>query len=101
MGQLTVELKIHPDPNHVDEPCRSCPFPVFLQGMRFRIGFPVLQAGHPTSPPPLVHCIPGWTLPANPSDSPSRETPCQPSSFRGSDFYFGYGTLKGKVTGWI
>jgi hypothetical protein len=42
-----------------------------------RISFPVLQAGHPTSPPPLVHCIPGWTLPASPSDSPSRVTPCQ------------------------
>jgi hypothetical protein len=40
-------------------------------------------------------------LPADPSDSPSRETPYQSSSFRGSDFYFGYSTLKGKVTGWI
>jgi hypothetical protein len=25
---------VHPDPNHVDEPCRSYPFPVFLQGKR-------------------------------------------------------------------
>jgi hypothetical protein len=73
---------IHPDPNHVDEPCRSYPFPVFLQDMRTRIGFPVLLAGHPASPPPLVHCIPGWTLPADPSDSPSRETPCQSFSLR-------------------
>lgn len=73
---------IHPDPNHVDEPCRSYPFPVFLQDIRIRIGFPVFWAGHPTSPPPLVHRIPGWTLPAGPSDSPSRETPCQSFSCR-------------------
>lgn len=25
---------IHPDPNHVDAPCRSCPFPVFLLDKR-------------------------------------------------------------------
>lgn len=52
------------------------PLFVFLKGMPIRIGFPVLQAGHPTSPPPLVHRIPGWTLPAGSSDSLSRETPC-------------------------
>jgi hypothetical protein len=45
------------------------------------ISFPVFTAGHPTSPPPLVHRIPGWTLPAGPSDSPSRETPCQSHFF--------------------
>lgn len=72
---------IHPDPNHVNEPCRSYPFPVFLQDMHIRIGFPVFTAGHPTSPPPLVHRIPGWILPAGPLDSPSRETPCQSFSF--------------------
>jgi hypothetical protein len=70
-------FSIHPDPNHVDELCKSYPFRVPLQGMPIGISFPVYWAGHPASPPPLVHCIPGWTLPAGPSDSPSRETPCQ------------------------
>mgnify|MGYP007088351010 CR=1 FL=1 len=68
---------IHPDPNHVDEPYRSYPFICFPVRYAYCKGFPVFQAGHPTSPPPLVHRIPGWTLPAGPSDSPSRETPCQ------------------------
>lgn len=73
---------IHPDPNHVDASCRSYPFRAFLQAMHIGTNFPVFMAGHPTSPPPLVHRIPGWTLPAGPSDSPSRETPCQSFSFR-------------------
>jgi hypothetical protein len=66
---------IHPDPNHVDEPCRSYPFVCSLQDIHICISFPVCLAGHPTSPPPLVHRIPGWILPAGPSLS--RETPCQ------------------------
>jgi hypothetical protein len=72
---------IHPDPNHVDASCRSYPFPVFLQDKHISKGFPILWVGHPTSPPPLVHRIPGWTLPAGPSDSLSRETPCQSFSY--------------------
>lgn len=52
------------------------PLFVFPQARPHGIGFPVFLAGHPASPPPLVHYIPGWTLPAGPSDSPSRETPC-------------------------
>lgn len=41
---------IHPDPNHVDKPCRSYPFPVFLQDMlshkfpRFLGGSPYISA---------------------------------------------------------
>lgn len=58
------------------------PFVLSCKVCTFRISFPVFLAGHPTSPPPLVHRIPGWTLPAGPSDSPSRETPCQSFSFR-------------------
>jgi hypothetical protein len=27
---ICIFYSIHPDPNHVDEPYRSCPFPVFL-----------------------------------------------------------------------
>ena len=38
---------IHPDPNHVDESCRSYPFRVFLQDIRFRIGFPDFYGGSP------------------------------------------------------
>jgi len=92
---------IHPDPNHVNEPCRSFPFfLVFLQDV-LGTGFPVFQAGHPTLPPPLVHitfraglCLQTFWIP------PHRGHPVNPSHPR-EDFYFGYDTSKGKVIGWI
>lgn len=99
---ICIFCSIHPDPNHVDESYRSFPFVCFPVGYTLsRIGFPVLWAGRPASPPPLVHCIPGWILPAGPSDSSSRKTPCPSVYLRLTDVCFGYGTLKGKVTGWI
>jgi len=66
-----------------------------LRFPRFYGGSPNIAA---TSGSPIV---PGWTLPADLSDSASRRTPCQSTSFGGSDLYFGYGTSKGKATEWI
>lgn len=80
------QLSVHSIPSILTlltsmSPVGHIPLFVFLQDILSRISFPVLLAGHPASPPPLVHHIPGWTLPAGPSDSLSRETPCQSYSY--------------------
>jgi len=48
---------IHPDPNHVDTSYRSFPSKDLPIRYAIRIGFPVFWAGHPISPPPLVHTL--------------------------------------------
>ncbi len=78
---ISTFYSIHPDPNHVDEPCRSYPFRAFLQNMllakvspfsrrvtlhRRHLWFTAFRAGlclqtlqilprgrHPVSPPPF------------------------------------------------
>lgn len=77
------------------------PFRVFLQDMPSH-RFPRFLGGSPnTAATSGLRIVPGWTLPAGPSDSPHGGHPASPSPVGGRTSASATALQKGKVTGWI
>lgn len=91
---------VHPNPKHVDMSYRSLPFRCFPIGCAIAQVSPFFRRVTQYRRHLWFTVVPGWTLPADLSDSLSRETPCPSFPIR-RGCCFGYSTLKGKVTVWI
>src|SRR5699024_12466534 len=69
---------VHPSPKHVDMSYRSLPFRCFPIGCAIAQVSPFFRRVTQYRRHLWFTVVPGWTLPADLSDSLSREIPCHP-----------------------